>query len=141
MGDDVQDVVEAQKIEGTLRRAIEVVSHLVWEHQWDGMFRRDELIEELEELAKRPRDILAAREDGRAARKETARLSQQLNNELELLREQDRKLDDLGDELRACQDDLDRARRAAKRWEDMCEEAQAEIARLKADKGEDNARQ
>lgn len=68
MGDDVQDVLEVQQIERTLRRAIEVVSHPVWEQEWDGMFRRDELLEELEELAKRPRDLLAATNDAWVAR-------------------------------------------------------------------------
>lgn len=85
MGDDLQDVLEAQQIERTLRRAIEVVSHPIWEQEWDGMFRRDELLEELEELAKRPRDLLAATNDAwvaRASAKESREWADGMSEEL-----------------------------------------------------------
>ena len=66
-GNAVRRIVEAQRIERTLRRAIEVVECPIWEQEWDRMFRRDELIQELEELARRPGELLAAASEGRAA--------------------------------------------------------------------------
>lgn len=113
MGDDVQDVLEVQRVERTLRRAIEVVSHPIWEQEWDGMFRRDELLEELEELARRPRDLLAAKSDGWVARASAKDLREWA--------------DEMSEELADKKHSL--------------ELAQAEIARLEADKGEGNARE
>jgi len=75
-------IIEAQRIERTLRRAIEVVECPIWEQEWDRRFRLDELIQELEELARRPGEMLAAANEGRAARKLARELREELNASL-----------------------------------------------------------